>query len=136
MDCIPPWLSSKVQCGRNITTYNYSKKDIEHRIRDKFINLKFWHELTKAELDCKNPCKKMTNLISLRADYTDIGTTALHFRFKKNVKVEKKIVSYTGFNFIIDVGSSLGLWLGLSALGITDLAIEAFILFNKWLTVK
>ena len=47
------------------------------------------------------------------------------------VRVEKKVIVYTFFNFIIDVGSSLGLWLGLSALGITDLAFEAFMLAKK-----
>ena len=41
------------------------------------------------------------------------------------VKVKKKIVIYNWFNFIVDVGSSLGLWLGLSAIGITDLLFEA-----------
>ena len=53
--------------------------------------------------------------------------------YKKIVKVEKKVVAYTWFNFIIDVGSSLGLWLGLSALSIIDQAIEALMVANKCL---
>ena len=90
----------------------------------------------------------MTNKVSLRAAQNDVGTlsisyknrifstTHLHLKFKKMVRVERKIVVYTWFNFIIDVGSSLGLWLGLSALGITELAIKAFLVAKKWLKVK
>ena len=46
------------------------------------------------------------------------------------------LVAYTWFDLITDVGSSLGLWLGLSALGITDLAIDAFKVAKKWLKIK
>ena len=49
----------------------------------------------------------------------------LILKFKDSVRLEKKVVVYTLFNFVIDVGSSLGLWLGLSALSIIDLAIDA-----------
>ena len=132
MDCIPPWLSSKEQCYKNMTTYNYTSRDIQNIIYKRFIRLKHLRRLTVAEKNCKNPCIKMTNIISKRAEFANAGT-GLEIRFKKTVKVEKKIVSYTGFNFIIDIGSSLGLWLGLSALGITDLAINAFMIGKNWL---
>ena len=83
---------------------------------------------------CKNPCIKMTNKVSLKMDASKgISKARLQFRFRKTVRVEKKLVVYTWFNFIIDVGSSLGLWLGLSALSIIELAIEAFTLANTYL---
>ena len=92
---------------------------------------------TEAETKCKKPCKKMTNKITVISDIYKPGSdTHLKFRFKETVRVEKKIVVYTWFNFIIDVGSSLGLWLGLSALGIADLAINAIMFAKKWLSVK
>ena len=135
MDCIPPWLSSSKQCDTNITTYNHTKMDITKMIMDDFRHPKFKLKPSKAEKKCKNPCKKMTNTLTL-VDNSRAGFTTLELRFKKTVRVEKKVVVYTWFNFIIDVGSSLGLWLGLSALGITDLAIEAFMVAQKWLKFK
>ena len=105
-------------------------------IENNFITPKENFRPTKAEKKCKNPCKKMTNTLSVISDTLAYGETVLDFRLKKTVRVEKKVVVYTWFNFIVDVGSSLGLWLGLSALGVTDLAIEAFLVGKKLLTVK
>ena len=108
-------------------------------IAERFQYPKFDRRPTEAETKCKNPCKKMINKISVisEAKTEATGNAAfLKFRFKKTVRVKKKIVVYTWFNFIIDVGSSLGLWLGLSALGITDLTIEAFIRLEKWFVLK
>ena len=79
-----------------------------------------------------DPCEIMKNTISLISDESGFGGTIVGFSFKKTVIVERKVVVYSLFNFIVDVGSSLGLWLGLSALGITDLAIEAFMLAKTW----
>ena len=93
---------------------------------------------TQAEQMCKNPCKTMTNKVSLVAENDGIGKnqTLVILNFKKTARVEKSIVAYTWFNFIIDVGSSLGLWLGLSALGVTDVAIKGFQLAKKWLKIE
>ena len=136
MDCIPPWLSSNNQCDTNITTYNHTKLDIATIISDNFSHPKFKAKPSKAEKKCKNPCKQMKNTLSVISDLSGRVMTELEFNFKKTVRVEKKVIVYTWFNFIIDVGSSLGLWLGLSALNITDLVIEAFMVAKKWLKVK
>ena len=143
MDCAPPWLSSQNHCQQNINIRsNHTKEEVQTLINENFWAPKWDRKLTKAETKCEIPCKKMTNLISLRASEggekvsNNYSAAYLELRFKKTVKVEKKILSYTGFNFIIDVGSSLGLWLGLSALGITDLALEAFVVVRKWLKLK
>ena len=136
MDCIPPWLSSENQCHNNITTYNKTAKQISAMIYESFVIPLFGSKSTAAESRCKKPCKKMTNRISMISDKSRSGHSVYEFRFKEKVRVEKKVVVYTWFNFIVDVGSSLGLWLGLSALGITDMAIEAFIVAKKWLKLK
>ena len=135
MDCIPPWLSLKDQCHSNVTRYNHTILDIQKMIQDKFMTPKENSKLTAAEVQCKNPCKKMVNKVSLRAKNDGVisNDAFLTLMFKKIVKVEKKVVAYTWFNFIIDVGSSLGLWLGLSALSIIDQAIEALMVANKCL---
>ena len=89
-----------------------------------------------AEMKCKNPCKKMTITLSPIGEENgfNVGDSSVTLRFDKLVKIERKMVVYTWFNFIIDVGSSLGLWLGLSAIGITDLGINSVVLVKKWLS--
>ena len=139
MDCVPPWLSPTNQCSTNITTYNHSKHQKIEMIDTKFLApLNDWRS-TEIEEKCKNPCKKMTNKISLKVDQMISKAelqSVVQFRFKKRVRLEKKVVVYTWFNFIIDIGSSLGLWLGLSALGIADLAMGALGVAKIWLKVK
>ena len=96
------------------------------------LQKKKW-SLTIAEKKCQNPCQKMTNTLSLAGESIIEGITIVTLRFDNQVRIEKKIVAYTLFNFIIDVGSSLGLWLGLSALGIFEIIIEASMMAKKWL---
>ena len=133
MDCIPPWLSSNKQCTKNIKIYNYTKEEIIAIINYGFRYPTYDSRPTRAEKMCKKPCRKMTNKVSLISDeHYNTSNSKFKLRFKKTVQIRKKVIVYTFFNFIIDVGSSLGLWLGLSALGITDLAIEAFMLAKTW----
>ena len=55
-------------------------------------------------------------------DTTYQGTMA-SIIFNEEVKVYEKVFNYSLFQFIIDVGSSIGLWLGLSALSIYDIIL-------------
>ena len=125
-----------ISIDTDITTYNKTAKQIAAMIYESFILLKYQSKPTAAESRCKKPCKKMTNRISMISDKSKSPFSYYEFRFKEKVRVEKKVVVYTWFNFIVDVGSSLGLWLGLSALGILDLALEAFVIAKKWFKIK
>ena len=92
MDCIPPWLSSTNQCYLNISSKMYKeKKEIKEMILGDFVKPMATLKPTKAEKKCKNPCKKMTNTLSLLSEYADDekGSTKIEFRFKETVKVEK-----------------------------------------------
>ena len=135
MNCIPPWLSSKNQCFMNIELNNQTEKDIKTMILHNFTSPIENALPTKAEKSCKSHCRKMTNTVTLRTEHKELHSYLI-IRFKNPVKVGKKTIVYTWFNFIVDIGSSLGLWLGLSALGITDLMIEAYMVAKKWFTIK
>ena len=52
------------------------------------------------------------------------GQRNIHPCFQDKVTVLEEQSSYTGFHLIVDIGSSLGLWVGVSALGIFDLLID------------
>ena len=44
----------------------------------------------------------------------------------------QKYLAYGSYEFLIDVGSSLGLWLGLSVFGITDLGVDLVLYVRKF----
>ena len=58
-----------------------------------------------------------------RRQCTNDAFFSVDLLFNKNVVFKKKVLTYDIFNFVVDVGSSLGLWLGLSILNITDALI-------------
>ena len=50
----------------------------------------------------------------------------LELNFDDQVVFTTKQLAYGPSDFLIDIGSSLGLWFGLSVFGISDLGISAF----------
>ena len=44
--------------------------------------------------------------------------------FNRQVKATRYLPAYGLFDLVVEVGSSLGLWIGLSGLGLYDLAIQ------------
>ena len=46
--------------------------------------------------------------------------------FNPVVTYTKNIVTYGSFEFLVDVGGSLGLWIGLSVFGLVDFGVDIF----------
>ena len=129
MNCIPPWLSPTNQCDSNITVFlniqisNY----IDANFSKHFFEPQDSFKSTVAEESCQDPCKIMRNTVSFIGSKESLDLeTKFILRFAKNVRIEKKVLSYTLFDFVIDAGSSMGLWLGLSALSAADLVVDTF----------
>ncbi len=126
--CVPPWMSSFDQCN---DTYpqNENYKEIIFKSYNKII----WLQQSGYEDGCKS-CKQMSSHVSIRDDidieetWGDNSKTRNHGRvlihFDENVYITEKLYNYDSFKFIIDIGSSLGLWLGLSVFGLYDILIR------------
>ena len=133
MDCIPPWLSPNKQCLTNFTK-NHTRSYLNGKFKTHFLDAQSNWKMTEAESRCKHPCRAMTNTVRFVGDkYIDHLRTMVVLRFQKMVKVESKVVTYTLFDFLIDVGYSLGLWFGLSVIGIADKVIEAVLKLGRWI---
>ena len=81
---------------------------------------------TKAQKACQKPCKKQRISVSLGDQAPSSGTNSSNIiiSFNTNVMVSKEEPSYKWFNFIVDVGSSLGTWVGISAITLIDVAVN------------
>ena len=124
LDCIAPWLSENNQCNKTFPVEFY--KEIP----------KSWNELyfttrklmtTDLEDSCRKSCMT-TSFIVEEIETIDVRTSngRANLHFDPKVVVNEKMHNYNLFQFIIDVGSSLGLWLGLSVFGLHDLAENVF----------
>ena len=54
---------------------------------------------------------------------TNVAETTVAFETATEVLVTTDVMAYDIFNLVVDMGSALGLWLGLSAISIFDLVI-------------
>ena len=77
---------------------------------------------TKARQACKSPCvyQKFRVAKSGRIQ-AEQDKSFILLKFNPTVVKRMLVPNYEPFDFVVDLGSSLGLWLGLSALSILDL---------------
>ena len=122
INCVPPWMSAKNHC-----TETYDLAFPENVIPDFYEKYVVpVHELEKIEMEknCRKYCSTLTSALTFRVRFTNRSRSLVTLSFNSNVIVTEKLFSYSPFQFIIDIGSSLGLWMGLSVLGLYDLAIQ------------
>ena len=81
-----------------------------------------------AKESCTKPCTvTQPNIFygkERKVEYDFLSTLVLNFG--DQVVYTTKKLAYGPSDFLIDMGSSLGLWFGLSVFGITDVGIMAF----------
>ena len=79
--------------------------------------------------NCLKPCKGLFADSKLFIEERNVAFAYL--TFVKQVKVTRYVRSYGLFELVVDVGSSLGLWIGLSIVGVFDLVLDAVINIRK-----
>ena len=136
LGCIPPWLSASNQCN---DTYPTNLLDKIPNFVDIFLWPVYTFANSKLESECKTSCMT-TKYLPIKGEimHDDIFGAAF-ISIVQHVHVTEKVANYSLFEFIVDVGSSLGLWLGLSVLGLFDLvktAVEFIMTRNIFIKLK
>ena len=117
LGCNPPWLSPRDECKgvllgeemRNITDDLIYGTGVFTKIQEQ---KEFNHERK-----CLKPCNITTSYIKFRETRKAMIDTVVVLNFRSEVEYRSKELAYEFYDFLIDVGSSLGLWLGLSVTG-------------------
>ena len=131
--CLPPWVStnnSKKICEEDITV------DTKSILKSSFLK-SFYDILSNLEVamfeSCLAPCKTMH--IKLKETvYEQLGRekASLQARSKEWATVYTTVYSYDLLSLTVDLGSALGLWLGLSCLSILDHILENWIWMTRY----
>ena len=125
LGCLPPWLSPRNQCLNSYTGPEFVKFNATlsgHNFTEDIVDPILDMKKTKTELECLSHCLRMENTVSLQwRDKVADKATKVVLQFEKDVVLSKTIVTYFLSDFAIDIGSTLGFWLGLSVFGLTDL---------------
>ena len=124
-DCLPPWISdnSSLTCEQN-TTIRHTDPIVAKLIREELSQFTSGLELDILQ-HCLRPCITMDykfNLVEYRANYPNYAYTK--FKIMDEIVVYTDALAYDMFSLVVDLGSALGLWLGLSAISIFNTLLE------------
>ena len=70
-----------------------------------------------------------TSYVKLRDVRMD--TTNLKLTFRPEVQYRSKVLAYGFFDFLVDIGGALGLWLGLSVYGLAEAFADGMLFAGK-----
>ena len=131
--CVPIWFPYKNEkCS---LSNNPLKNETVHYIFD-LVNL------LEIKTDCKPSCLRLEIKLQEVQKLSNYPTHAvIQLMHEKQLKVLKTVYAYDGFSLIVELGSALGLWLGMSAVGLLDIIIENWIgihqaIAKKTITIK
>ena len=122
LGCMVPWMSDENQC------IGVLKRLPKHDDMLEWIKILYRYTYSGDYFpfsSCPLPC----NLVSAHAVFLQESEDELNghhmitINFKKTVKVETVILAYNWDSLLVEIGSSLGLWLGLSVVGTFDILI-------------
>ena len=141
INCNPPWVSPLDQCSDDLIITN---KTAELVYNASFITVSGIYEMVTYEAmeTCATPCNVAQALIQQsemkESRYAkEKNCTYLRLNFASEVVSTTKQLAYGSSAFLVDMGSSLGLWFGLSVFGITDLGIIALQYVKQlWISIS
>ena len=122
---MPPWFRKN-----STLTCEYGKimeiNDDNSTMLDQFVKF-----IDGLEMDiltpCLPPCETMHfKLKKAQHIKTKIDDASVTVKIKDEIIVHTDVYAYDIFSLVVDLGSSLGLWLGLSALSIFDTLVEFY----------
>ena len=124
--CNPPWLSHQHQCDRKLIL----EKEFLAAYAEKLNPFVFRDDI-QIEKECPTSCTQTIFNARVKAYYFVENAYGIKLSFAENIPYTSKFVTYNFSSFLIDIGSSLGLWFGLSVFGLTDLGILIFQYIKK-----
>ena len=126
--CQPPWLTSHNACkDMNWKNQTTAIEDIFlHFIPESVLNSIIEMRNFDEKKKCPKPCTDLRSQIRPGIAQISKGIGGTMLIFDEIAIFTEDIIVYDFSNFLVDLGSSVGLWFGLSVVGLTDLIMDAF----------
>ena len=135
LGCMVPWISRKNQCAGLIPRLPIHKDLIAFLGT---IYVPSWAGQAHTSDTCPPPCTTLSAHSSYLRTFarSTLPKDKIFLYFDENIKVERIVAAYDFGTLLVEIGSSLGLWLGLSVVGVFDalvITVHHFIKIGKWL---
>ena len=89
------------------------------------LTLNYFEQVDLEKTSCAEPCTQMSmTTILLKHNAGDYGVNWASFVFSDTVLINTDTNNYDIFSLFVEAGSSLGLWVGLCAVGVYDLFFD------------
>ena len=119
LGCMVPLMSDVQPCSQPIPRLAKHESLIQWISN---VSLKSWGNFEYKSDTCLQPCTLMSFLASKESagTYHNDTTTELYLYFGETIEIEKIVLAYDATSLLVELGSCLGLWLGLSVVGMYD----------------
>ena len=122
LGCLPPWMSPRNHCNETVTVP-----------ASKFNRLAFGQQsnidliragMAYSSRSCQGECNKKSVESKFYRQFNSISSNAIYIYFLALFKRTSEFPDFTEQDLLVDIGSNMGLFLGLSIVGILDFATE------------
>ena len=119
LGCMVPWMSEANPCSQPIQRLAKHDNLINWL---KNITLKAFGNIDYGSDKCLPPCTRMSFQVSQAQLFSldKAGDNMITFAFLETIEIKSIVLAYDATSLLVEVGSCLGLWLGLSVVGMYD----------------
>ena len=140
LGCNVPWLSAPRNsdiCRGRVHLTPKASSSFRKNLYERLTRIEIAGAISHSN-GCLKPCEELQAYSTQQRRIVGFNSaklrqTSLKIIFGKKVKITKYQRAYGLFELVVDVGSSLGLWIGLSALGLFDLLLQSGTALKEWM---
>ena len=118
LGCMVPWLSDQDACLGSRERLQKHEPLVQWLFR---ISLQSWGNIIYTSEQCPPPCSYLTAHSTKSLSGLTSEKYVIELYFVEQVEIERILLAYDAGDLLVEIGSCLGLWLGLSIVGIYDI---------------
>ena len=124
--CLPPWISNDSLSCEHHDSVPVKNETFLTETGSLVKNLIYGKDLNVFQT-CSKPCISMSVVMKRNLfKHNVLERAEIDFQVREDVVVFTEVITYDEFSLVVDLGSALGLWLGLSALSIFEFLYQMY----------
>ena len=131
LGCNPPWVSTDEECKSTIKKTSQVEAALDESWKFQTVLPIMLMDRQPGQKACTKSCNTTISRVKFKEHVEDIFFTYLKLIFADEADYRVKELAYGKYEFLIDIGSSLGLWLGLSVFGLSSMVVELLLIARK-----